>query len=75
MLKRIIQETLRISIETVDIYDNRLDFMADSHRIYLWPKRSKRDDWANGAFRMTVQNEPNHPFHFSWLLILCAFFG
>ena len=24
---------------------------------------------------LAVQDEPNHPFHFSWLLILCAFIG
>ena len=24
---------------------------------------------------LTAQDEPNHPFHFSWLLILCAFIG
>ena len=30
--------------------------MADSHRIYLMPKRSKMDNWANGSFRMTVQD-------------------
>ena len=54
LLKRIIKETSWISTETVDIYDNQLDFMADSHRIYLRPKKSKRDDWANGWFRMTA---------------------
>ena len=42
--------------ETVDIYDNRLNFLADSHRIYLRPKRTKRDDWANGWFRMIVKD-------------------
>ena len=56
LLKKIIQETPQISTETVDIYDNRIDFMADRHRIYLRPKRSKRDDWANGWFRMTSQD-------------------
>ena len=40
----------------MDIYDNRLNFMADSHRIYLRPKRTKRDDWANGWFRMTAKD-------------------
>ena len=55
-MKRIIQETPWISKETMDIYDNRLDFMADRHRIYLRPKRSKRDNWANGWFRMTAQD-------------------
>ena len=30
--------------------------MADSHRIYLRPKRSRRDDWANGWFRMTSKD-------------------
>ena len=24
---------------------------------------------------LTAQDEANHPFHFSWLLILCAFVG
>ncbi len=24
---------------------------------------------------LAAQDEPNHSFHFSWLLILCAFFG
>ena len=24
---------------------------------------------------LAAQDEPNHPFHFSWLLILCAFVG
>ena len=56
MLKKIIQESPRISRETVDIYDNRLNFLADSHRIYLRPKRTKRDDWAPGWFRMTTQD-------------------
>ena len=40
----------------MDIYDNQLNFMADSHRIYLRPKRSRRDDWANGWFSMTVKD-------------------
>ena len=53
LLKRFIQQTPRITTETVDINDNRLDFMADSHRIYLRPKRSKVDNWANGSFRMS----------------------
>ena len=44
LLKAIIQASLRISKETVDIFDNRLNFMADSHLIYLRPKRTKRDD-------------------------------
>ena len=48
LLNKTIQETPQISTEIVDIYDNRLNFMADSHRIYLRPKRSRRDDWANG---------------------------
>ena len=30
--------------------------MADSHRIYLRPKRSRRDDWANGWFRMVAKD-------------------
>ena len=53
---KVIQETPRLSTETVDIYDSRLDFMVDRHRIYLRPKRSKRDDWANGSFRMIAQD-------------------
>ena len=56
LLKRVIQETPWITTETVDIYDNQLDFMADSHRIYLRPKRSKMDNWENGLFRMTAQD-------------------
>ena len=56
LLKKTIQETPRISTEVVDIYDNRLNFMADNHRIYLRPKRSRRDDWANGWFRMTSKD-------------------
>ena len=56
LLKKTIQETPRISTEIVDIYDNQLNFMADSHRIYLRPKRSRRDDWANGWFRMTAKD-------------------
>ena len=40
----------------MDIYDNRLNFMADSHRIYLRTKRSRRNDWANGWFRMIVKD-------------------
>ena len=35
LLKIIIQEMPQINTETVDIYDNRLDFMVDRHRIYL----------------------------------------
>ena len=30
--------------------------MADSHRIYLRPKMSKMDNWANGSFRMIAQD-------------------
>ena len=56
LLKRTIQETPWISMEVVDIYDNRLDFMIDNHRIFLRPKRCRTDNWANGWFRMTVQN-------------------
>ena len=33
--------------------------MADSHRIYLRPKRTKRDDWALGWYRMTAQDIEN----------------
>ena len=43
----------------MDIFDNRLNFMADSHIIYLRPKRTKRDDWAPDWFRMTVQDVEN----------------
>ena len=53
---KVIQETPRLSTETVDIYDSRLNFMADSHLIYLRPKRTKRDDWAPGSFRMTARD-------------------
>ena len=56
MLKNLIQQSPRISTETVDAYDSRLNFMADSHRIYLRPKRYRRDDWANGWFRMTARD-------------------
>ena len=56
MLKKIIQESPRISTETVDIYDNRLNFMAESHRIYLRPKGFRTDNWAIGSFRMTAQD-------------------
>ena len=59
MLQNLIQQSPRISTETVDAYDNRLNFMADSHRIYLRPKRTKRDDWAPGWFRMTMQEVEN----------------
>ena len=38
------------------MYDNRLDFMADSHRIYLRPKGSRTNNWENGSFRMTAQD-------------------
>ena len=44
LLKRVIQQTPWITTETVDIYDNRLDFIVDSHRIYLRPKQSKMDN-------------------------------
>ena len=59
LLKAIIQASPRISKETVDIFDNQLNFMADSHLICLRPKRTKRDDWAPGSFRMTVQDVEN----------------
>ena len=36
----------------MDTYDDRLDFMVDRHRIYLRPKRTKRDNWDNVWFRM-----------------------
>ena len=44
LLMKVIQETPRLSTETVDIYDSRLNFMVDSHLIYLRTKRTKRDD-------------------------------
>ena len=56
LLKKVIQETPWISKEIVDTYDDRLDFMVDRQRIYLRPKRDKRDDWANGWFRMTAKD-------------------
>ena len=59
MLQNLIQQSPRISTKTVDTYDNRLNFMADSHRIYLRPKRTKRDDWAPDWFRMTMQDIEN----------------
>ena len=33
--------------------------MANSHRIYLRPKRTIREDWAPGWFRMTAQDVEN----------------
>ena len=56
MLRNVLEETPRISKEIVDIYDDRLDFMVDRHRIYLRPKRTHRDNWDNGFFRMTVKD-------------------
>ena len=56
LLKRTIQETPWISMEVVDMYDNRLEFMVDSHVIFLRPKRSRTDKSANGSFRMTAQD-------------------
>ena len=56
LLRKVLQETPRLSKEIVDTYDNRLDFMVDRHRIYLRPKRNKRDGWADGWFRMTAQD-------------------
>ena len=56
LLRKVLQETLRINKEVVDTYENRLDFMVDCHRIYLRPKRTQRDDWANGWFRMTMKD-------------------
>ena len=56
LLKRVIQETPRISTEIVDMNDNRLDFMANNHTIYLRPKGSRMDNWENGSFRMTAQD-------------------
>ena len=40
----------------MDTYDDWLDFMVDCHRIYLRPKRTKRDDWANGWFRIIAKD-------------------
>ena len=59
MLKTTIEELPRLSTETVDLYDSRLNFMADSHRIYLRSKRTIRDDWAPSWFRMTAQDVEN----------------
>ena len=56
LLKKVVLEVPWISKEVVDTYDDRLNFMVDHHRIYLRPKREKRDDWANGWFRMTVKD-------------------
>ena len=56
LLRNVLQETPWISKEIMDTYDDRLDFMVDRHRIYLRPKRTKRDDWANGWFRMTAKD-------------------
>ena len=56
LLRNILEETPRISKEIMDTYDDRLDLMVERHRIYLWPKRSKRDDWANGWFKMTAKD-------------------
>ena len=47
---------MRISTKVVDMYDNRLDFMADNHSIFLRPKRYRTNNWANGSFRMTTQD-------------------
>ena len=56
LLMKVIQDTPWLNTETVDIYDRRLNFMADSHLICLRPKRTKRDDWAPGSFRMIAQD-------------------
>ena len=56
LLMKVIQETPRLSTEIVDMYDSRLNFMADSHLIYLRSKKTKRDDWATGSFRMTARD-------------------
>ena len=56
LLMKVIQETPRLSTEIVDMYDSRLNFMADSHLIYLRPKKTKRDDWATGSFRMEARD-------------------
>ena len=54
LLKKVVLEVPRISKEVVDAYDARLNFMVDCHRINLRPKRTTRDDWAPGWFRMTA---------------------
>ena len=56
LLKRVIQETPWINTETVDMYDNQLDFIADMHTIYLRPKGLRTDNWAIGSFRMITQD-------------------
>ena len=56
VLKRVIHETPWINIDIVDMYHNRLDFIADRNTIYLRPKGFRKDDWAIGLFRMTAQD-------------------
>ena len=56
LLKKVVLEVPQISKEVVDTYDARINFMVDRHRIHLRPKRTKRDDWAPGWFRMTAQD-------------------
>ena len=38
------------------MYNNRLDFIADRHTIYLRPKGFRTDNWDIDSFRMTVQD-------------------
>ena len=54
LLKRVIQETPQINTEVVDMYHNRLDFIADRHTIYLRPKGFRKNNWAIVLFRMTA---------------------
>ena len=56
LLQWVIQETPRISMDVVDMYDNRIEFMADMHTIFLRPKGFRTDNWATGLFRMTAQD-------------------
>ena len=56
LLQQVIQETPWLNTEVVDMYHNRLDFIADRHTIYLRPKGFRTNNWAIGSFRMTVQD-------------------
>ena len=38
------------------MFHNWLDFIVDSHTIYLRPKGFRTDNWAIGLFRMTAQD-------------------
>ncbi len=55
-MKGVIYETPWINTKVFDMYYNWLDFTADRHTIYLWPKEFKRDEWAIGLFKMTGQD-------------------